>query len=173
MRAMVIDYAEDPVCLTLDTQYMLGDSLLCAPVLREDGISQFYVPQGTWSDICTGETYVGGKYYQKKCNFLEMPILAKPNSIVGFGNFNSNVVYDYVQDTEFKVYNLEDGKSATTKVYDSNANLVLVLTATRVGNTINLEYTQTEKSFKVTAIVNDNSTTIEVAPNTTTATITL
>ena len=41
MRAMVIDFAEDPACLFLDRQYMLGDNLLCAPVLSEDGVVQY------------------------------------------------------------------------------------------------------------------------------------
>jgi alpha-D-xyloside xylohydrolase len=173
MRAMVIDYANDPVCLHLDTQYMLGDNLLCAPVLNEDGIAEFYVPNGTWTDICTGETYVGNKYFTKKCSFLEMPILAKQNSIIGFGNFNNNVVYDYVQDTEFKIFNLEDGKSANAKVYDDKANLTIEITATRSDNTINVEFTQTDKSFKLTAIVDGKSVSVDVAPNSSSAVINL
>jgi alpha-D-xyloside xylohydrolase len=173
MRAMVIDYANDPVCLHLDTQYMLGDNLLCAPVLNEDGIAEFYVPNGTWTDICTGETYVGNKYFTKKCSFLEMPILAKQNSIIGFGNFSKNVVYDYVQDTEFKIFNLEDGKSANVKVYDDKANLTIEITATRSGNTINVEFTQTDKSFKLTAIADGKTVSVDVAPNSSSAVINL
>lgn len=173
MRAMVIDYADEPACLYLDSQYMLGDNLLCAPVLNQEGIAQFYVPKGTWTDICTGETYQGGKYFDKKCSFLEMPILAKPNSIVTFGNFDMNVIYDYVQDAQFKIYNLEDGKSATTKVYDDKANLVMEMSAVRNGNSIDVSFTQTDKSFKIIAIVDGKEISVDVVPNSTTATIKL
>jgi alpha-D-xyloside xylohydrolase len=173
MRAMVIDYANDPVCLHLDTQYMLGDSLLCAPVLNEEGIAEFYVPSGTWTDICTGETYVGNRYFTKKCSFLEMPILAKENSIVGFGSFDRNVVYDYVQDAEYKVFNLQDGKSANAKVYDDQANLVLDITATRSGNTVDVRFTQTDKSFKVTVVADGKVVSVDVAPNSSSAVVEL
>lgn len=36
MRPMVFEYPSDPVAAYLETQYMLGDALLVAPVLRED-----------------------------------------------------------------------------------------------------------------------------------------
>ena len=37
MRAMVLEFPDDPTCEDIDTQYMLGDDLLVAPVFREDG----------------------------------------------------------------------------------------------------------------------------------------
>ena len=46
MRAMVMEYADDPATLSLDRQYMLGDNLLVAPVFNEEGIADFYVPAG-------------------------------------------------------------------------------------------------------------------------------
>ena len=44
MRAMVLEFPDDPTCEDIDTQYMLGDDLLVAPVFREDGVARFYVP---------------------------------------------------------------------------------------------------------------------------------
>ena len=41
MRAMVMEYADDPATLSLDRQYMLGDNLLVAPVFNEEGIADF------------------------------------------------------------------------------------------------------------------------------------
>ena len=89
MRPMVMDYTDDIACRYLDQQYMLGDSLLCAPVFREDGVANFYLPEGKWYDIITGKTYEGGKYHAVTCTFMEMPVLAKPNSIVTFGAFEN------------------------------------------------------------------------------------
>lgn len=55
MRAMVLEFPDDPTCEDIDTQYMLGDDLLVAPVFREDGVARFYVPDdGTgqaWTNI--------------------------------------------------------------------------------------------------------------------------
>lgn len=150
MRAMVIDFAEDPACLFLDRQYMLGDNLLCTPVLSEDGVVQYYLPEGKWTDIITGETIEGGRYVKKKCSYLEMPVLAKPGSIIVYGDFNNSFEYDYINNANAVIYNLEDGKSSETEVYDIDANRVMSMKAERNGNEICVTYTS-GRAFKITA----------------------
>ncbi len=149
MRAMVIDFADDPSCLTLDRQYMFGDNILVAPILNEDGIAQYYVPEGKWTDIITGKVFEGGKWYTHKCSYFEIPALAKPNSIIAYGDFGSDVEYDYLNNAVFTIYELEDGKTATAPIYDTEANKVFELTATRSGNIIECSYTDTDKAFTV------------------------
>ena len=81
MRSMIIAFSDDTACKYLDQQYMLGDNLCIVPVMNEEGIAEFYVPDcGTWTDIQSGETYEGGKYYTRKCDYFQTPILARPNS---------------------------------------------------------------------------------------------
>ena len=158
MRAMVLSYADDPAVPYLDKQYMLGDNLLCAPVMNAEGTADVYLPAGNWTDIITGETYEGGRYIHRDCNFLEMPVLARPNSIIVYGNFDKNSVYDYVQDAEAVIYNLEHGKTAEAKIYDSEANLEVTITAVRNGDEIKVTASETSKTFKVT--VGDTTVTM-------------
>ncbi len=155
MRAMVIDFADDPACLTLDRQYMFGDNLLVAPILNEEGIAEYYVPAGKWTDIITGKVFEGGKWYTHKCSYMEMPVLAKPNSIVAYGNFEKDFEYDYLNGTTFTIYELEDGKSATCPIYDTQANLVFTLTATRNGNIITCDCSATDAKFKIAVASTD------------------
>ncbi|MBS5935110.1 MAG: alpha-xylosidase [Clostridiales bacterium] len=160
MRSMVIAFSNDPACKYLDAQYMLGDNLLIAPVMNEEGIAEFYVPEGTWYDIITNDVYEGGRYYTRTCNYFEMPILARPNSIVTFGEFaTNNVVYDYLNNAEATIYNLEDGKTATATIYDSEANKLTDITATRNGNVIEVSYAATDKSFTVAVAGTDKKAT--------------
>ncbi|MDQ2693428.1 MAG: alpha-xylosidase, partial [Chloroflexota bacterium] len=42
LRAMMLEFPNDPACEYLDRQYMLGDSLLVAPVFNEDGSVSYY-----------------------------------------------------------------------------------------------------------------------------------
>lgn len=44
VRAMVLEFPEDPVCGFLDRQYMLGDRYLVAPVMDETGEVTYYLP---------------------------------------------------------------------------------------------------------------------------------
>lgn len=158
MRSMVIAFSKDPACKYLDQQYMLGDNLCIVPVMNEEGIAEFYVPEGTWYDINTKETYEGGKYHTRKCDYFQMPILARPNSIVTYGEFAANnVVYDYLNNAEVVIYNLEDGRTATASIYDSEANKLTDITATRKGNVIEVAYGATDKNFKVTVAGTDKS----------------
>ncbi len=163
MRAMVIDYADDPACLFLDRQYMLGDNLLVAPIFNEEGTAEYYLPAGQWTDIISGKVYEGGKYYNEKYDYFSLPCLAKPNSIIAYGAFEKNFEYDYLTNTEFVIYGLEDGKSASASIYDTEANKVFDLTASRSGDTVEVTYTATDKPFKVTVFGKD---TVEVNPTT-------
>ncbi len=174
MRSMVIAFSEDTACKYLDAQYMLGDNLLIAPVMNEEGTVEFYVPNtGTWTDIQSGEKFEGGKYYKKTCDYFQMPIIARDNSIITFGNFDAegemNVVYDYLQDACAVIYGLDDGKSASATVYDSESNVITEITASRSGNKVEVKYTATDKTFKVvcegkeaTAAAGTDSVTIEL-----------
>lgn len=174
MRSMIIAFSDDTACKYLDQQYMLGDNLCIVPVMNEEGIAEFYVPDnGTWTDIQSGETYEGGKYYTRKCDYFQTPILARPNSIVTYGNFDAEdkmtVVYDYLQDAEAVVYGLEDGKTAQAAIFDSESNKITDITATRNGNVITVSYAATDKSFKVTA----EGKTVEAEAGSTSVEITL
>lgn len=157
MRAMVIDFANDPAALTLDRQYMLGDNLLCAPILNDEGTAQFYVPAGRWTDIITGKVYEGEKWYTEKCNYFEMPTLARPNSIVVYGDFTRDFEYDYLANATATIYELGDGCEAFTTVYDKEANKLCDIKATRNGNKVTVSYTKTDKSFNVCISGTDKS----------------
>lgn len=149
MRAMALQFADDPACLSLDRQYMLGDSLLVAPIFNEDGIAQYYVPAGTWTDLQTGEEFEGGKFYTTEHDYFSLPLLVKPNTIMAMGNFEKDFVYDYLDGTEFTIYALEDGKTAEFDLYDAEAEKVFSIKATRAGNKISIEHTATDKAFTV------------------------
>ncbi len=155
MRAMVIDYADDPACLYLDRQYLLGDDLLCAPIMNAEGTADVYLPKGKWTDILTGEVFEGGRYIHRTCNFLEMPILARPDSIITYGQFEQNVVYDYVQDANAVIYGLEDGKQAEAVIHDSEAAPVLTIRAERCGDSIKVTASETNKTFTVSMAGSD------------------
>ena len=161
MRAMVIDFADDPSCLTLDRQYMFGDNLLVAPILNDEGIAEYYVPAGKWTDIITGKVLEGGKWYKHKCSYMEMPLLAKPNSIVTYGNFVNDFEYDYVKDANAVIYELEDGKEASTVIYDKEANKVLELSAKRTGSKIEISLTPAPADFTVSVASTDKSVSIK------------
>lgn len=151
MRAMVIDFADDPACRTLDRQYMLGEKLLCAPVFDPSGEVEFYLPNGKWFDLLSkpdSKLIEGGRWLHRTCNYLQMPIYVKPNSIIGLGNFQTDVVYDYLDGTTFLICGLEDGHIASCDIYRAEGGKEMTITAKREGQQITVEYPATNKQFQ-------------------------
>lgn len=68
MRPMAYAFPGDARCVGIDDEYMFGDALLVAPVLRE-GVSKrkVYLPGGEWRDFYTGERLPGGRAYTRNC----------------------------------------------------------------------------------------------------------
>lgn len=154
MRPMIVSFTEDTACKYLDAQYMLGDNLCVVPVMNEEGIAEFYVPDcGTWTDIQSGETYEGGRYYTRKCDYFQMPILARPGSMIVYGKFDGDtqksVLYDYAEGAEVVIYGLEKGQKTETVIYDTDALKVMKIRAVRENNTIKITVPKTEKNMSI------------------------
>ncbi len=87
-----------------------------------------------------------------------MPLLAKPNSIVVYGDFVRDFEYDYLSGAQAVIYELEDSKTASATVYDKDANKLCDITATRCGDEIKVSYTKTDCSFTVKLAGSDSCT---------------
>ncbi len=60
VRALVLHYPDDPQARTISDQFMLGQSLLIAPVVEEGATErEVYLPEGQWFHVFTGESFQG------------------------------------------------------------------------------------------------------------------
>lgn len=82
LRAMVLEYQDDPRTFTIDSQYMFGDSLLVAPVLNENGTVDIYLPHGEWTNYWTKKREQGPCTIKKTVPLEELPLFVKTDSIV-------------------------------------------------------------------------------------------
>lgn len=133
MRSMVLEFTEDRNCAYLATQYMLGDSLLVAPIFNENSMAEYYLPEGEWTNFLTEEVREGGHWYREKHGYLSIPLYVRENSIVAVGERNDNAVYDYAQGVSFRVYALQEGSSAETAVYGTTNAQEAAVKVTREG----------------------------------------
>jgi alpha-D-xyloside xylohydrolase len=61
VRALFIEYPDDPGSWNVDDEYLFGSSILVAPLLHENATGRdVYLPPGTWIDYQTGKAYDGG-----------------------------------------------------------------------------------------------------------------
>ena len=134
MRSMVLEFTEDRNCAYLASQYMLGDSLLVAPIFNEDGIAEYYLPEGRWTSLLSGDVKEGGRWYKEKHGYLSIPLYVREGSIVAMGARDDNAVYDYADGTTFRVYALDDGCEAQTTVYDTENREAVKAAVTHCGS---------------------------------------
>jgi alpha-D-xyloside xylohydrolase len=150
MRAMVLEFPEDPATETLDRQYMLGDSILVAPVFSENGHVSYYLPKGAWTHLLTGETVQGGQWFKETYGFMSLPLFVRQNAIIALGANDQRPDYDFADGVELTVYNLEDGHTAAANVCSIKGETDLHVTAAREGNTITVQSEGSGKPFTFT-----------------------
>ena len=139
MRAMIMEFPDDKNCRTLDKQYMLGDSLLVAPIFNDRSMAEFYLPAGTWTNFFTGEKKEGGCWYEEPCDYLHIPLYVRENSVIALGTIETRPDYEYDKNYELKYYELEDGKPVSTFIPDMKGNKAVKVTVTRHGDKYNVK----------------------------------
>ena len=82
---MLLEFPADPTSYYLDRQYMLGSSLLVAPVFDASGDVMVYLPKGRWTHLLSGETVEGGQWRKEHHGFLSLPLYIRPNTILPLG----------------------------------------------------------------------------------------
>jgi len=114
MRAMHLEFPDDPACDTLDRQYMLGDALLVAPIFTDSGEVEFYVPEGRWTKLLTGEPIEGGRWYRDTHDPLSLPLLVRPNSLLALSSDDTSPEAALASEPILVPYSLESEASAIT-----------------------------------------------------------
>ncbi|WP_433473154.1 alpha-xylosidase [Spirillospora sp. CA-142024] len=130
MRAMVVEFPDDPACTHLERQYMLGDDLLVAPVFSSDGQVSYYVPEGVWTHYLTGERIQGGRWVRERHGFDSVPLLVRPGAVLPEGAVEDRPDYDHADDVTLRVYEPSDGSTVVTQVGDTT------FTTTRDGESL-------------------------------------
>ena len=160
MRSMVMEFTSDPVCAYLDRQYMLGDSLLVAPIFNDEGLAQYYLPAGRWTNFITGEVKVGGTFHNEKHGYLSIPLMVKENSLVAIGAKDDDPEYDYADGVILKAYELVNNAPATTVVYDQKSELQVKAEITKKDNQISINV-ETSKAYSVVLVNITNVVSVE------------
>lgn len=149
VRAMVLEFTNDPNCDYLDRQYMLGSSILVAPVFSEDKSVKYYVPGGIWTNLLSNEKIEGGKWHEEIHDYFSLPVLIRPNSLIPIGDNELKPDYDYAANVTFHLFELQDGQSARSVVYNNRGTADLELTVKRKGKTLFINSKGSNISWKL------------------------
>ena len=129
MRAMAFEFPHDPGCKTLDMQYMLGESLLVAPIFNDEGRVTFYLPEGTWKNMLDGEILTGGRFYERTYDYFHLPLFVRGGSLLAIGANDQQPDYDYAEGVTLHYYLPEAGQETVCEIPDPAGRTVMTVRA--------------------------------------------
>jgi len=80
VRPLCYEFPKDEGCHRIDDEYMVGSSLLYAPIIERGRQSrELYLPEGTWYSWWEAKSFEGNRYVKSNA---EMPLFIRKNSII-------------------------------------------------------------------------------------------
>jgi alpha-D-xyloside xylohydrolase len=149
LRSMLLEFPDDPVCSYLDLQYMLGGSLLVAPIFNDKGKAKYYLPKGKWTHFLDGRVVEGGRWMEEEYGYMSLPLWARPNTIIALGSVDTRPDYDYSQDVAFHIFQLDDGTSAAAEVPGLDGRNIMTAKAARTGDILKVTVDMADKPWYV------------------------
>lgn len=153
MSAMILHFQSDMNCRYLDTQYMLGKDILVAPIFNPESIANYYLPEGKWTHLISGELKEGGTWYKETYDYFSLPVFVKENTILPVGTITGRTVYEFDGNVEFYLYNIT---KKSCRFYDEKGNEAGEITAKRVDGKV--EITHSFKKPVTCKIITDGNT---------------
>jgi alpha-D-xyloside xylohydrolase len=138
MRPMFLEFGRDYTTHTLDRQYMLGRSLLVAPIFNDKGMAHYYLPQNTiWTNLLSNEMKRGGTWYTEQYSFDTMPLFVRQDSMLLMGNTTGTACYDYNHNVEVHIYYLSERVAIDSEIYNNKGVECAKIVVIRDGSKIN------------------------------------
>jgi alpha-D-xyloside xylohydrolase len=137
VRAVALEYPEDPTSWFLDRQFMVGSSILVAPVFSEDGEVTFYLPKGKWTSWWDDTVVEGPGWRTEKHAFNTMPIYIRERTILVLGQSKASDGEGFDHDWEsaggdIKLYYTQPGDTAM--LFDARGQEIAKIVAADGGD---------------------------------------
>ena len=152
LRSMQFEFPNDPACDYLDLQYMLGDSLLVAPVFSHDGDVTYYVPEGKWTSLLDRKVIDGPRWVRETQDFMSLPLSVRANSIIPIGSHTDKPDYDYSDGVTLQVYQLQDDRQVSVDIPTLQGTIATRFDFKREGNVIHIQRQGLPKPWNVLLI---------------------
>ena len=82
VRALFIEYPDDPGAWQIDDEYLFGSDILVAPLFEENAAGRdVYLPAGDWIDYQTGKSYAGG-WHRIDAGSIPVAMLVRDGAVI-------------------------------------------------------------------------------------------
>jgi len=81
LRALFIEFPDDPGSWTIDDEYLFGSDMLVAPLFENTSSRDVYLPPGQWIDYQSSKVYSGG-WHKIEAGIIPIVVLVKEGSVI-------------------------------------------------------------------------------------------
>ena len=85
MRAMPLAFPNNALLRGYETQFMCGDALLVAPIVRAGGELEVALPPGNWFDLNTRQRIAGRQVLRYRAKLDQFPVFAREGYVLPLG----------------------------------------------------------------------------------------
>lgn len=110
MRPLLMEFPDDPKVANLSDQWLMGRSLMAAPILQKSDSRMVYLPKDDWFRFNTATRLKGGQTLNVAASLNEIPIYVRAGTILPLGPVVQNTNQLPGGPLEVQVY---PGKDAT------------------------------------------------------------
>jgi alpha-glucosidase len=122
-RPLVLNYQDDPNTYNLDDEFMIGNDLLVAPIVKPDVTRRLvYLPKGVWYDYWTNKQFAGGTTISVEAPLETVPMFVRGGAIIPTApemNYTSEKPVDPIT---FKIYPDDKGSASGTLYEDDGVS---------------------------------------------------
>ena len=131
-RALVLDYPKDVKTWTVEDQYMIGESLMAAPMVAGQSRRSIYLPEGEWVDFWTEERHAGKREISMDVPLDRIPLFVRGDAILPLAKSTPHTA----DPESFHItVNAYAKQVANTTLWDDNGEIPQTLSwAGRVGS---------------------------------------
>ena len=139
VRALFLEFPDDPGAWLVDDEYLYGSSMLVAPLMHEGETSRaVYLPPGTWIDYQTGKSYAGG--WQKiEAGQIPEIILVRDGSVIPHIALAQSTAQMDWSKIELRVF-AKDATTAKGLIFLPGETEAKELTLTKSGESFKLDH---------------------------------
>jgi alpha-D-xyloside xylohydrolase len=147
MRPLFLEFQDDPVSHFIDTQYLLGEWLMVAPIFSEKDERLIYLPDGRWIDYWTHSLTIGPKYIHYDTPLDILPIFLREGAIIPFGPEMQFVGEKPIDPITLLIF---PASNSQFEYYDGEEKILITCNST--SEKIDLVISESKKSFAINIV---------------------
>ena len=120
-RHLVTDFPDDRTARTVEDQWLVGPSLMVAPLFAGESARDVWLPAGEWYDLAGARRWSGGRKVRIAAPAEDIPIFVRAGSIVPLAEPVEHVAADTVFALTCRVYG--DAPAPATLLEDDGETL--------------------------------------------------